>query len=89
MSARQDAAVRYASHGWPVFPCKADAKEPVTRHGVLDADTDLRTVTRFWERHPDANVAIRAGLVPPPMAAIRTPPGGGLPGSGRTSPGMR
>jgi hypothetical protein len=37
---RQDAAVRYASAGWPVFPCKPDAKEPATTHGVLDAETE-------------------------------------------------
>ncbi len=104
MSDRQDAAVRYAQAGWPVFPCKPEAKEPATKHGVLDAETDPRTVARFWTRHPDANVAIatgapgptvldvdvahgkpghkslneaiRAGLVPSPMAAIRTPSGG-------------
>ena len=46
MSDRQDAAVRYARAGWPVFPCKPDAKEPATKHGVLDAETDARTVTR-------------------------------------------
>lgn len=104
MSARQDAAVRYARAGWPVFPCRPGAKEPATRHGALDAETDPRTVTRWWSRHPAANVAIatgapgptvldvdiahgkpghksvnqavRAGLVPSPMALIRTPSGG-------------
>lgn len=104
MSARQDAAVRYARAGWPVFPCRPDAKQPVTRHGVLDAETDPRTIARWWSRHPDANVAIatgapgptvldvdvkdgkpghasltkaiRAGLVPGPMALVRTPSGG-------------
>jgi hypothetical protein len=104
MSERQDAAVRYARAGWPVFPAKADMKEPATRHGVLDAESDARTVARWWARHPDANVAIatgkpgptvldvdvahgkpgpaslnhavRAGLVPSPMAAVRTPSGG-------------
>jgi hypothetical protein len=109
MSDTQDAAVRYARHGWPVFPARPGAKEPLTvpgvlEHGVHDAETDPRMVTRFWARHPDANVAIatgapgptvldvdiahgkpghkslneaiRAGLVPSPMAAIRTPSGG-------------
>jgi len=104
VSDRQDAAVRYAKAGWPVFPVRPDAKEPMTRHGVLDAETDPGTVTRWWSRHPDANVAIatgapgptvldvdvahgkpghqslnqaaRAGLVPSPMALIRTPSGG-------------
>lgn len=101
MDTHQDVAVRYASAGWPVLPVKPDAKEPATKHGVLDAETDPRTVARFWARNPDANVgiatgapgptvldvdvahgkpgnaslneAIRAGLVPSPMATIRTP----------------
>jgi Bifunctional DNA primase/polymerase, N-terminal len=115
MSPRQAAAVQYARAGWPVFPVAADkpdcqrgedcrCKAPLTPHGLKDAETDPRTVTRFWARHPDANVAIatgapgptvldvdvahgkpgnrslneaiRAGLVPSPMAAIRTPSGG-------------
>jgi hypothetical protein len=104
MNDRQDAAIRYARSGWPVFPAKADAKEPATKHGVLDAETDPHTVARWWARHPDANVAIatgapgptvldvdvahgkpgpkslneaiRAGLVPSPMASVRTPSGG-------------
>jgi hypothetical protein len=115
VSDRQDAAVRYARAGWPVFPTapaspqcdqrkECECKTPVTRHGVHDAETDPRTVARFWARNPDANVAIatgapgptvldvdvahgkpghkslnraiRSGLVPPPMAAIRTPSGG-------------
>lgn len=104
MSDRQDAAVGYARVGWPVFPVRPDAKEPATRHGVLDAETNPHTVTRFWVRNPDANVgiatgapgptvldvdvahgrpgprslneAIRSGLVPSPMASVRTPSGG-------------
>jgi hypothetical protein len=115
VSASQDAAVRYARHGWPVFPTQAeqpgcdqgpgcDCKTPLTRHGLNDAETDPGTIARWWSRHPDANVAIatgapgptvldvdvahgkpghqslnaaiRAGLVPSPVAAIRTPSGG-------------
>jgi hypothetical protein len=115
MSTHQVAAARYARAGWPVFPVAADrpgcdrgpgcrCKAPLTPHGLNDAETDPRTVTRFWVRHPDANVAIatgapgptvldvdvahgkpgnrslneaiRAELVPSPMAAIRTPSGG-------------
>lgn len=104
MSENQEAALRYAKAGWPVFPVRAAAKEPATRHGVLDAETDPHTVTRYWARQPQANVgiatgapgptvldvdiangkpghqslnkAIRAGLVPPAMAAVRTPSGG-------------
>jgi Bifunctional DNA primase/polymerase, N-terminal len=70
MSSRQDAAVRYAGAGWPVFPCKPDAKEPATRHGVLDAETDPQTVTRWWSRHPDANVAIATGAPGPTVLDV-------------------
>ena len=72
MSAQQDAAVRYASHGWPVFPVAADkpgcdrgedcrCKTPLTRNGFKDAETDPRTVSRYWARHPDANIGVATG----------------------------
>jgi Bifunctional DNA primase/polymerase, N-terminal len=67
---RLDAAVRYAEHGWPVFPCKSDAKEPATRHGVHDAETDPRTVARFWSGHPEANVAIATGAPGPTVLDV-------------------
>lgn len=109
------AALAYARAGWPVFPTRPDdpacatpgscgCKAPLTRHGLDDASTDPAIVSRFWARHPDANVAIatggaapvvldvdiahgrpgfealneaiRAGLIPAPMAAVRTPSGG-------------
>jgi hypothetical protein len=97
---------------FPARPSRADCpapgncacKAPLTRHGVDDATTDLATVQRYWDRHPEANVAIatgghgpvvldvdvahgrpgyaslneaiRAGLVPQPIATVRTPSGG-------------
>jgi Bifunctional DNA primase/polymerase, N-terminal len=115
MSERQDAAVRYARAGWPVFPTAPDnpgceggrdcaCKIPRTTHGLKDAETDPHTIARWWSRNPAANVAIatggigpdvldvdvakgkpgaaslneaiRAGLVPSPMATVRTGTGG-------------
>lgn len=104
MNPLRDTAVRYARSGWPVFPCHPGAKEPMTRHGVHDAETSPGVISRWWGRHPDANIAIatgtpgptvldvdiahgkpgyqslntaiRAGLVPPPIASVRTPSGG-------------
>jgi Bifunctional DNA primase/polymerase, N-terminal len=104
VNALRETALRYARSGWPVFPCHPGAKEPMTKHGVHDAETDPRVIGRWWGRHPEANIAIatgtpgptvldvdiahgkpgykslnaaiRAGLVPPPMASVRTPSGG-------------
>jgi Bifunctional DNA primase/polymerase, N-terminal len=115
MSRNGDAAAQYARAGWPVFPARpsrADCpapgscacKAPLTRHGVDDATSDPLAVQRYWDRQPEANVAIatggpgpvvldvdvahgrpgyaslneaiRAGLVPQPMATVRTPSGG-------------
>jgi hypothetical protein len=104
VNALRDNAVRYGRSGWPVFPCHPGAKEPMTKHGVHDAETDPGLIGRWWGRHPNANIAIatgtpgptvldvdiaygkpgykslnaaiRAGLVPPPMASVRTPSGG-------------
>jgi hypothetical protein len=72
MSRNGAAAAQYAQAGWPVFPARpsrADCpapgscacKAPLTRHGVDDATTDLAAVERYWDRYPDANVAIATG----------------------------
>jgi hypothetical protein len=61
VNARRDAAQRYARAGWPVFPCLPERKEPMTRHGVHDAETSPGVIARWWSRHPDANVAIATG----------------------------
>ena len=76
MSRNGDAAAQYAWAGWPVFPARASqpgcpasgncaCKAPLTRHGVDDATTDLATVQRYWDRHPEANVAIATGCAGP------------------------
>lgn len=74
---RLDCALRYASFGWPVFPCysaesgictcrkqgdcHAIAKHPRTRHGLKDASIEARQIRRWWGKWPNANVAIRTG----------------------------
>jgi Bifunctional DNA primase/polymerase, N-terminal len=81
MSDRQDAAVRYASAGWPVFPVAADkpgcdrgpgcrCKAPLTAHGMKDAETDPGTVARYWARHPDANIGVATGRPGPDVLDI-------------------
>ena len=75
------AALRYAAHGWPVFPTVPDAgtcpdpdnclcKAPVTTHGLLDATTDEDEVRRLWQREPRANVAIACGRPGPDVLDI-------------------
>jgi len=60
VSALREAAHRYSSTlGWPVFPCVE--KRPLTCRGLLDASADPATIERWWQRWPDANVAIRTG----------------------------
>ena len=54
-------AIRYARHGWYVFPCRPRDKQPATANGLKDATLDLDRITRFWIDHPEHNVAIRTG----------------------------
>jgi Bifunctional DNA primase/polymerase, N-terminal/Primase C terminal 1 (PriCT-1) len=54
-----DMAVRYAERGLPVFPVRG--KLPLTEHGFKDASTDVDTIRGWYERWPDANVAIPTG----------------------------
>lgn len=55
------AALAYARQSWSVFPCVARGKVPATRHGFLDATTDLERIERWWTRHPDHNIGIPTG----------------------------
>src|SRR5262249_22697636 len=54
-------ALRYAAHGWPVFPCQPGSKQPATAHGFLDATCDPDKITWWWHRRPEANLAIATG----------------------------
>jgi hypothetical protein len=61
------AALKIAGRGKPVFPCKPD-KAPhyernVLEHGCLDATTDPRKITAWWNKWPDANIGIPTGKV--------------------------
>src|ERR1700722_433735 len=70
------AALRYAGFGWSVLPihavrkgvcscganaCENQGKHPRTRHGVKEATTDKRTIRKWWEMWPSANVGIATG----------------------------
>ena len=56
------AALEYASRGWPVHPLKPRAKQPLLKHGLLDASTDPETVQAWWRKWPDANIGLRTGV---------------------------
>src|SRR4051812_4147231 len=62
-----DAALSYATLGWPVFPvheptasecscgkdgCKSPGKHPRTKNGVSEATTDPAQVVEWWSRWP-------------------------------------
>lgn len=59
-----DAALLYARCGWPVFPIRPREKRPLTQHGLNDATCDVAQVEAWWQRWPQANVAIRTGAAP-------------------------
>ena len=66
----RDAAVGYATRGWPVFPCRPAAKQPLTRHGFKDATTDIATITRWWQQWPDANIGVATGAPGPDVLDV-------------------
>lgn len=73
-----DAALSYAEQGWAVFPCyepipsgcscrrpdcSSPAKHPRTPRGLHDATLDAAVIHRWWQRWPDAGVAVRTGAI--------------------------
>jgi hypothetical protein len=52
------AAPFYTGLGLAIFPCVPRRKEPLPRHGHLDATTDIDMIKRWWRWWPDANPAI-------------------------------
>jgi hypothetical protein len=60
-----DTAIAYAARGWAIFPCAWQGqrrKQPMTRHGLLDATLDLPTISDWWSRWPEALIATPTGL---------------------------
>lgn len=68
-------ALYYSNLGWEVFPahtirdgycscgksCKSPGKHPMTRNGLKDATTNHSQILKWWNKAPDANIAIRTG----------------------------
>jgi Bifunctional DNA primase/polymerase, N-terminal len=58
----RQAALRYATAGWPVFRCQPGRKIPLDgSSGFKDGTTDLQTVSAWWRSVP-YNVAIATGF---------------------------
>ncbi|MBU0715296.1 MAG: DUF3987 domain-containing protein [Verrucomicrobia bacterium] len=55
-------ALHYASHGWPIFPCKPD-KRPATGHGFKDATCERKTIIAWWTANPAAMIGMPTGAV--------------------------
>ncbi|MHB8587118.1 MAG: phage/plasmid primase, P4 family [Thermoplasmatota archaeon] len=56
-----EAALTYASRGWPVFLLKPRSKEPLTPHGFKDATTNETQIRAWWTAAREANVGIATG----------------------------
>lgn len=77
LSEMGEAALAYASKGWPVFPCNhlldippdpergimggKRCKKPLTPHGFMDATTDPIQIATWWRRWPNALIGTPAG----------------------------
>ncbi len=60
------AALYYASLGWPIFPVYPNEKNPLTGNGFKDATTDQDQINHWWAATPTANIGLAleaAGLV--------------------------
>lgn len=57
-------ALRYATHGWAVFPCQPRGKTPcghLAPHGVKDATTNTDQIHAWWDAEPQANIGLATG----------------------------
>lgn len=62
MNSLYNAAIKYASMGWPIFPLIQRQKRPITKNGVLDATTDLNQIKEWWDEWPNANIGFACGV---------------------------
>ena len=58
----REAALAYASWGWPVFPLLPGQKRPATRRGFKDATTDPDLIGTWWTQRPNYNIGLPTGV---------------------------
>src|SRR5260370_29727242 len=62
-----EAALDYAKHGWPVFPCHPGTKRPLTPKGdagsggLKCATIDETVIRAWWHRFPKAMIGVPTG----------------------------
>jgi hypothetical protein len=56
------AALEYARHGIPVFPCKRGDKAPLVKRGFKGATTNEKLLRRWWENWPRAMIGMPTGV---------------------------
>jgi hypothetical protein len=74
----KDVALMYAGLGWNIFPChtakdgkcscgnqkcKRIGKHPRNKNGVNGATKDITEIEGWWDRWPDANIALACGEI--------------------------
>ncbi|MEN6385899.1 MAG: bifunctional DNA primase/polymerase [Phycisphaerales bacterium] len=55
------AAIKYIKKGIPVFPCWSKTKKPIPEHGFHDATTMPNQIDLWWQRTPNADIAMPTG----------------------------
>jgi hypothetical protein len=55
------AALKYARHGTPIFPCDPADKSPLCTHGFHDATARAWQIRAWWRRWPNAMIAMPTG----------------------------
>lgn len=62
-----EAALIYASWGWPVLPVSPNSKLPAIKDWVNGASTDPEQIQKWWNAQPEYNIGIvtghRSGLI--------------------------